>query len=154
MTTNYKSSYKISWIIFNCTKSDTKNITTQHNTTLQVCFSPCWQERGNERQYAAILNKMHQIYRNYENYKIFWIPKEKITSSLPDAPFATSGYYRKSTVPKLLVYLTQQKGNPPLQHRSIETIKILGEYSPLRWNKNWSVRSDENTRTIQVNNLK
>jgi hypothetical protein len=145
-----KGSYEISLIIFNCFKIWYEKY---HHTTLEVCFSPCCPERGNERQYAAILNKMHQIYSNYENYKISWIPKEKNTSSLPDAPFVTSRYYRKCTVPKLLLYLIQRK-LPLLQHRSIETIKILGEYNPLRWNKNWSVWNDENTLIIQANNSK
>ena len=103
--------------------------TLPHNTTHQVCFYSCWQERGNERQYAAILNKMHQIIKfpDFRRRKIRVHSQTDHSSHLNiivTAQFLSSCCISQS-----------EKTDPPLQRISIEPIKILGEYSPLRWNK-------------------
>jgi len=135
-------------------KFDAKNITTQHNTAQYTKFAFLLVGRkgvmkGNTRRYSTKCTKFIWI------MKIIKFRRRKIrvhsqTHQLSHLAFIVTTQFLSSCC---ISY--SEKTNPPLQHWSIETIKMLDEYSPLCSNKNWrSVRNDENTRTIQVSNLK
>lgn len=126
-----------------------ENITTQRNTLSLL------EGKGQWKTTIVILNKMHKIYRSYKTYKNSWFSKEKNTSALPDDLSSHLDIIITAEFLSSCCISNSEKTNPPLQHRNIETIKILSKHSPLRWHKCWrSVQNDENTRIIQVNNLK